>query len=155
MPNRRQAVISTNANQIHWNIYAALGGDELIRMWLDIILFIYEVNVNSIVSGQSSWDTWRVDHLARQSDSKTQGHQDFYPPQGKYKFKFFIAINKHNTNLSKEEKKRQKHFLTHWSPLGSHVSVILVKIGSDNDLLPDSSKSLPEVMCWPCSFILG
>ena len=28
-PNRRQAIIWTNANPIHWSIYAALGGDEL------------------------------------------------------------------------------------------------------------------------------
>ena len=32
-PNRRQAIIWTNADPIHWRIYAALGGDELsIRM---------------------------------------------------------------------------------------------------------------------------
>ena len=30
VPNRRQAIIWTNADQIHWPIYAALGGDELI-----------------------------------------------------------------------------------------------------------------------------
>ena len=29
MPNRRQAIIWTNANPIHWRIYAPLGGDEL------------------------------------------------------------------------------------------------------------------------------
>ena len=28
-PNRRQAVIWTNADPVHWRIYAALGGDEL------------------------------------------------------------------------------------------------------------------------------
>ena len=28
-PNRRQAIIWTNADPIHWRIYAALGGDEL------------------------------------------------------------------------------------------------------------------------------
>ena len=28
-PNRRQAIIWTNANPIHWRIYAALTGDEL------------------------------------------------------------------------------------------------------------------------------
>ena len=28
-PNRRQAIIWTNAEWIHWHIYAALGGDEL------------------------------------------------------------------------------------------------------------------------------
>ena len=27
-PNRRQAIIWTNADPIHWIIYAALGGDE-------------------------------------------------------------------------------------------------------------------------------
>ena len=29
MPNRRQDIIRTNADLIHWRIYAALGGDEL------------------------------------------------------------------------------------------------------------------------------
>ena len=28
-PNRRQAIIWTNADPIHWRIYAVLGGDEL------------------------------------------------------------------------------------------------------------------------------
>ena len=28
-PNRQQAIIWTNADHIHWRIYAALGGDEL------------------------------------------------------------------------------------------------------------------------------
>ena len=28
-PNKRQAIIWTNADSIHWRIYAALGGDEL------------------------------------------------------------------------------------------------------------------------------
>ena len=29
VPNKRQAIIWTNAGPIHWRIYAALGGDEL------------------------------------------------------------------------------------------------------------------------------
>ena len=29
MPNRRQAIIWTNADLVHWCIYAALGKDEL------------------------------------------------------------------------------------------------------------------------------
>ena len=32
MPNRRQAIIWTNAHPIHWRIYAALGEDELNRL---------------------------------------------------------------------------------------------------------------------------
>ena len=31
-PNRRQAITWTNADSIHWRIYAALGGDELTNM---------------------------------------------------------------------------------------------------------------------------
>ena len=31
-PNRRQAIVRTNADLIHSRIYAALGGDELIYM---------------------------------------------------------------------------------------------------------------------------
>ena len=36
-PNRRQAFIWTNADPIHWRIYAALGGDELTvhDIWID------------------------------------------------------------------------------------------------------------------------
>ena len=30
-PNRRQAIIWTNADPVRWRIYAALGGDELIK----------------------------------------------------------------------------------------------------------------------------
>ena len=30
-PNRRQAIIWSNADRIHWRIYAAQGGDELIN----------------------------------------------------------------------------------------------------------------------------
>ena len=33
-PNRRQAITWTNADQIHWHRYAALGGDELIYIHL-------------------------------------------------------------------------------------------------------------------------
>ena len=29
VPNKRQAIIWTNAGPIHWRTYAALGGDEL------------------------------------------------------------------------------------------------------------------------------
>ena len=28
-PNRRQAIIWTNADQIYWRVYAALGGEDL------------------------------------------------------------------------------------------------------------------------------
>ena len=31
-PNRWQAIIWANADPIHWRIYAALGGDELINL---------------------------------------------------------------------------------------------------------------------------
>ena len=31
-PNRRQAITWTNADQVHWRIYAAVGGYELMRM---------------------------------------------------------------------------------------------------------------------------
>ena len=31
-PNRQQAIIWTNTEQIHWRIYAALEGDELLSV---------------------------------------------------------------------------------------------------------------------------
>ena len=34
MPNRQQAIIWTNANPIHWRMYATLGGDELTQMYI-------------------------------------------------------------------------------------------------------------------------
>ena len=37
MPNRRQAIIWTNADPIHCRIYAALGGDEIINaLWVQV-----------------------------------------------------------------------------------------------------------------------
>ena len=45
MPNRRQAIIWTNADPIHWQIYAALGGDEL----MSITIFIY-IDVSNLHS---------------------------------------------------------------------------------------------------------
>ena len=41
-PNRRQAIISTNADLIHWRIYAVLGGDELnLRKSTNVVRYIY------------------------------------------------------------------------------------------------------------------
>ena len=34
MPNRQQAIIWTNADPIHWRIYATLEGDELTQMFI-------------------------------------------------------------------------------------------------------------------------
>ena len=34
LPNRQQAIIRTNADLIHWHIYVALGGDELMFVFL-------------------------------------------------------------------------------------------------------------------------
>ena len=31
-PTRRQAIIWTNTDPIHWRIYAALGGDEIVAL---------------------------------------------------------------------------------------------------------------------------
>ena len=45
-PNRQQAIILTNADPIHWHIYVALGGDELMILnWLILCL-------------TSSWIIW-------------------------------------------------------------------------------------------------
>ena len=38
MPNRRQAIFWTNADLIHWRIYAALGGSELICLYSSRLL---------------------------------------------------------------------------------------------------------------------
>ena len=40
-PNLRQAIIWTNADPIHWCIYAALGGDELTRLdWFNSVVLL-------------------------------------------------------------------------------------------------------------------
>ena len=39
MPIRRQAIIWTNADPIHWRTYAEVGGDELITFNLNSITF--------------------------------------------------------------------------------------------------------------------
>ena len=36
-PNRRQAIIWSNADPIHWHIYAALGGDEFTQVLLNLL----------------------------------------------------------------------------------------------------------------------
>ena len=52
VPNRRQAVIWTNADLIRWRIYAALGGDELslrihvVMAFYRIVCFITELTGN-------------------------------------------------------------------------------------------------------------
>ena len=38
--NRRQAFTWTNADPVHWGIYAALGGDELKLLIIDIYISI-------------------------------------------------------------------------------------------------------------------
>ena len=35
-PNRRQAIIWTDADPIHWRIYTALGGDKLMEVYSKI-----------------------------------------------------------------------------------------------------------------------
>ena len=47
-PYRRQAIIWTNADQVHWCIYAPLGGDELIKSFH---AFSYII-----------WFTWHFSH---------------------------------------------------------------------------------------------
>ena len=36
-PNRRQAITCTNADPVHWSIYAALGGDKLTLVLLQAL----------------------------------------------------------------------------------------------------------------------
>ena len=52
MPNRRQAIISTNPDPIYWRIYAPLRGDELLRfhsIWyvlsIDYKIFTHETGI--------------------------------------------------------------------------------------------------------------
>ena len=45
-PNRRQAIISTNGDLIHWRIYAGLGGDELMNL-SPLLCILYEPYIGS------------------------------------------------------------------------------------------------------------
>ena len=47
-PNRRQAIIWTNADLIHWRIYAPYGGDQLSIELVDIIDSYLVCNENKI-----------------------------------------------------------------------------------------------------------
>ena len=42
-PNRRQAIIWTNVERIHWRIYAAQGGDKLIYQICQLVMFPYDM----------------------------------------------------------------------------------------------------------------
>ena len=44
----RQAIIWTNADPVHWHIYAALGGDELTHSGLDLVLIASASGLSSI-----------------------------------------------------------------------------------------------------------
>ena len=57
-PNRQQAIIWTNADPIHWRIYVALGGDELMNMEshcgtnkeLTMATMIETTNINKVMA---------------------------------------------------------------------------------------------------------
>ena len=46
-PNRRQDIIWTNADPIHWRIYAALGGDELTLWGRDKMAAIFQTTFSN------------------------------------------------------------------------------------------------------------
>ena len=48
-PNRRQAITWTNAGPVHWRIYAALGGDELI-----LGVYVRTISIHITVPGADS-----------------------------------------------------------------------------------------------------
>ena len=58
-PNRRQAIIWTNVDSIHWRIYAALGGDELCEAhpWIDIYIVTHSLWLNYLIQPQRSGST--------------------------------------------------------------------------------------------------
>ena len=51
-PNRRQAIIWTDDDPVHWRIYAALGGDELINHWWPSFSLVFFV--------QASFDNYKT-----------------------------------------------------------------------------------------------
>ena len=60
-PYRRQAIIWTSADPVHWRIYAALGGDEL------IVSFIVNLSI------------WQVDHSKSRQNYLTSGTDILFP----------------------------------------------------------------------------
>ena len=64
-PDRRQAIIWTNAYPIHWRIYAALEGDELT---LDVpVTYVYWIWTCRVVLGQQHA---HIDNMARCMEGK-------------------------------------------------------------------------------------
>ena len=55
-PDRRQAIIWTNAGLVHWRIYAALGGDEL-RWYIFMTECVVCVSTVASILETSSWAT--------------------------------------------------------------------------------------------------
>ena len=67
VPNRRQAIIWTNADPIHWRIYAALGGDELkatetvyIQVYIFILLSTVYFNLLTRSDTYMCQSTWTL-----------------------------------------------------------------------------------------------
>ena len=75
-PNRRQAIILTSAEPIHWRIYAALGGDELrasltkteiqlqlqVKIWLwypSITVQLFHLNIMHI-EARAKWTIFYI-----------------------------------------------------------------------------------------------
>ena len=54
-PNRWQAIIWTNTDLIHWHIYAALAGDELIKYKLNCVKRIINLYLNMTFSQKDMW----------------------------------------------------------------------------------------------------
>ena len=81
-PNRRQTIIWTNADPIHWRIHAALGGDEL-RFRVKCMLWFKFMPTNWIDKGWlvmffPSVGLWMLRHTLRFADaSKTIRPQTF------------------------------------------------------------------------------
>ena len=48
-PNRWQAIIWTNADPVHWRLYAALGGDELKTPHISSLTARYDVSIVSVL----------------------------------------------------------------------------------------------------------
>ena len=61
-PNRRQAIIWTNAQPIHGRIYAALGGDELIYPCNTNPASLVDQHFNTVVVSMNLSSTYYVSH---------------------------------------------------------------------------------------------
>ena len=128
--NRQQAIIWTNADLIHWHIYAALGVDELMFVFLYHLRYTaWHESCDAIVMGESAHSTLVADGLSPTRHQDIGNHlcdigQSFLPFLSLSYFWLCSCCDLHNNMFS------SKHINSPWvtpcsstaSQLANHLS---------------------------------